>query len=79
MDLGVGVVLPATVVLDREGGVAARFAGVVRRRDLEQVLDRLLAETHAGSAVPDAVAEHDHGAGHVLVAQGGPEASLVPS
>jgi len=40
--LGLGSALPATAVIDREGRVAARIRGVVRKRDLERRLEALL-------------------------------------
>ncbi|MBN1094064.1 TlpA family protein disulfide reductase [Blastococcus sp. TML/M2B] len=36
--------IPSTIVLDREGQVAAVYTGAVRQDDLRAVLDRLLAE-----------------------------------
>jgi thiol-disulfide isomerase/thioredoxin len=42
--LGVGPGLPATVILDRQGRVAARIAGVTDGAQLRELLDRILSE-----------------------------------
>lgn len=73
--LGLGIALPATAVLDEDGHVVARFNGLVRKRQLEEVLDRQLAgEGHA----------HDHASlgahrGHRHAPGSNTQASLVPS
>lgn len=74
---GLSPALPGTVVLDEEGRVIERFAGVVKRRELEAALDRALgldagaaASTGAAAEVADA-GTHRHGHGE--------HASLVPS
>ena len=45
--LGVGPGLPATVIVDREGRVAARIAGATDRAQLGGLLDRILSEQAA--------------------------------
>jgi thiol-disulfide isomerase/thioredoxin len=45
--LGVGPGLPATVILDRQGRVAARVAGVTDGGQLRELLDRILSEQAA--------------------------------
>jgi thiol-disulfide isomerase/thioredoxin len=47
--LGFGPGLPATVIVDRQGRVAARIAGVTDRAQLSELLDRILSE----QAAPD--------------------------
>jgi hypothetical protein len=47
--LGVGPGLPATVIVDRQGRVAARIVGVTDRAQLSELLDRILSE----QAAPD--------------------------
>src|SRR5262245_42832111 len=42
--LGVGPGLPATVILDRHGRVAARIGGVTDGEQLRELLDRILSE-----------------------------------
>jgi len=42
--LGVGPGLPATVILDRQGRVAARITGVTDGAQLRELLDRILSE-----------------------------------
>ena len=42
--LGVGPGLPATVIVDREGRVAARITGVTDGAQLRELLDRILSE-----------------------------------
>ena len=42
--LGVGPELPATVILDRQGRVAARIRGVTDAAQLRELLDRILTE-----------------------------------
>ena len=42
--LGVGPGLPATVIVDRQGRVAARIAGVTDDAQLRELLDRILSE-----------------------------------
>jgi len=86
--LGAGVVLPATVVIDREGQVVERISGVFDPPKLEALLDRLVAQTHAAGDEDDAHVDvasadpHDHGEeGHEHEHQprDGTKASLVPS
>ncbi len=45
--LGVGRALPATVIIDAEGRVAARIAGATDAAQLHELLDRLLSEQTA--------------------------------
>jgi len=45
--LGVGAGLPATVILDRQGRVAARITGATEGAQLRELLDRLLSEQAA--------------------------------
>jgi thiol-disulfide isomerase/thioredoxin len=45
--LGVGPGLPATVIVDRQGRVAARIAGVTDDAQLRELLDRILSEQAA--------------------------------
>ena len=45
--LGVGPGLPATVILDRQGRVAARIPGVTEGAQLRELLDRILSEQAA--------------------------------
>jgi peroxiredoxin len=40
--------IPSTIVLDRQGRVAAVYTGAVARRDLRAVLDRLIGEGGSG-------------------------------
>jgi len=47
--LGVGPELPATVVVDAEGRVAARIQGVTDESGLRSILDRLLSEKPAAA------------------------------
>jgi thiol-disulfide isomerase/thioredoxin len=49
--LGVGPGLPATVILDRQGRVAARIAGVTDGAQLRELLDRILGEQAASEPV----------------------------
>ena len=42
--LGVGPGIPATVIVDRQGRVAARIAGVTDSAQLRELLDRILSE-----------------------------------
>jgi thiol-disulfide isomerase/thioredoxin len=46
-ELGVGPGLPATVIIDREGRVAARIGGVTDGKQLRELLDRVLSEQAA--------------------------------
>ena len=84
--LGVGVALPATVVIDRQGRVVERIPGVFEPAKLEALIAGLVEGAQARAkddAVPLEVAvasSHDHGdrdPGHKP--HGGTEASLVPS
>jgi len=87
--LGAGVVLPATVVIDREGQVVERISGVFDPPKLEALLDRLVAQTHAAGDEDDAHVDvasadpHDHGEEegreHDHPPPDGTSASLVPS
>ena len=45
--LGVGPGLPATVIMDAQGRVAARIAGVTDASQLRELLDRVLDEQAA--------------------------------
>ena len=86
--LDVGVALPATLVIDREGQVVERISGVFDLAKLEALLDRLVgqadatddeedAHVHVASADP-----HDHGEeghDHNHPPRDGTTASLVPS
>jgi len=45
---GVGIALPATVIVDRQGRVAARIVGATDAAHLRSILDRLLSETSRG-------------------------------
>jgi thiol-disulfide isomerase/thioredoxin len=47
--LGVGPGLPATVILDRQGRVAARIDGVTDGAQLRELLDRVLGEQTASA------------------------------
>ena len=70
--LGLGVVLPATVVLDRDGHVIERFDGVFERAALTAAIERALdgSEKHA----------HAEGDKHThIAASSAVEGSLVPS
>jgi len=77
--LGVGVALPATVVIDRQGQVIERISGVFELAKLEALLDVLVAGAQSNdddvAPVEVAVAGKDH----KRRAHGGSEASLVPS
>jgi hypothetical protein len=42
--LGVGPGLPATVIVDAQGRVAARIAGVTDAGQLRELLERILSE-----------------------------------
>jgi thiol-disulfide isomerase/thioredoxin len=86
--LGLGTALPATAVLDRDGGVALRVDGLIDGPGLEAWIDWLLGDRTApappvpvGSASPmPAAGEHDHHHDHHHgpgVGLDGP--SLVPS
>jgi thiol-disulfide isomerase/thioredoxin len=48
--LGVGPGLPATVIVDREGRVAARIAGITDGAQLRALLDRILGEQAASES-----------------------------
>ena len=48
--LGVGPGLPATVIVDRQGRVAARIAGVTDGAQLREFLDRILVERAASES-----------------------------
>lgn len=52
--LGLGVALPATALVDREGRLVARFRGVVTKTGLKSALDKLLAadEKKTAAAAP---------------------------
>jgi thiol-disulfide isomerase/thioredoxin len=47
-DFGVGAGLPATVIVDQQGRVAARIMGVTHGEQLRSLLDRLLSEATPG-------------------------------
>ena len=47
--LGVGPGLPATVIVDRQGRVAARITGVTDAAQLRELLDRILSEQAASA------------------------------
>ena len=80
--LGLGVSLPATVVLDREGRVVERFEGIFEPTALKRAVERAL-DLDPGDATH--VAHRDHGdhadhEDHVHIVPVGPtQASLVPS
>ena len=71
---GLGVALPATVVIDRHGHVAARIPGVFEHKALQAVLDDLIDGSRTAKHARDEDEER-----HVHVARGGTSASLVPS
>jgi thiol-disulfide isomerase/thioredoxin len=84
--LGLGAALPATAILDRDGSVVARAAGIIDEAGLDRWIDWLLGD-RSGRAPPPPIGvpippgasggeghEHHHGAG---VGLEGP--SLVPS
>ena len=48
--LGVGPGLPATVIVDRQGRVAARITGVTDAAQLRELLDRILSEQAASES-----------------------------
>ena len=48
--LGVGAGLPATVIVDREGRVAARISGPTEGAQLRELLDRILIEQAASES-----------------------------
>jgi thiol-disulfide isomerase/thioredoxin len=48
--LGVGPGLPATVIVDRQGRVAARITGVTDGAQLRELLDRILSEQAASES-----------------------------
>jgi peroxiredoxin len=82
--LGAGVALPATVVLDREGRIVEKIAGVVDRRRLESILERLVTSPQSAAVDPasDLLASgdaHGHGHDHDHPPHDGTQASLVPS
>jgi thiol-disulfide isomerase/thioredoxin len=80
--LGLGVALPGTVVLDREGRVVERVRGVFERAALEAAVDRALhgSDHHGDHGARGGDDAHDEAAGHVHVASArGTDASLVPS
>ena len=84
--LGLGTALPATAIIDRDGSVVARAAGIIDEAGLNRWIDWLLGDRSAPApsppvAVPIPLAatgerehHHHHGAG---VGLDGP--SLVPS
>jgi thiol-disulfide isomerase/thioredoxin len=88
--LGLGAALPATAIIDREGQIAFRIIGVVKRKDLTRRIDYLLAGEQ-GKAPPSlmdtlsvaATGEegHDHGEEeeHTHGGVGVEGASMVPS
>lgn len=45
--LGVGPGIPATIIVDRQGRVAARIDGVTDAAQLRELLDRILSEPAA--------------------------------
>ena len=49
--LGLGEGLPATVILDRQGRVAARISGVTDGAQLRELLDRVLGEQTASEPI----------------------------
>jgi hypothetical protein len=63
---GVGEVLPATVIIDRNGKIVRREIGIIKPLELRKVLDSLL--------IPDVKA-----AEKVAKAEKKPKASLVPA
>jgi len=80
--LGLGVALPATVVIDRHGHVVERISGVFDHAKLEELLDRLLDNEPVKVATADPPDPSDPAAkraGHDHRPHGGTMASLVPS
>jgi hypothetical protein len=90
--LDVGVVLPATGVIDRQGGVVERISGVFELTKLEALLDRLVGQSDATPEEEDtedanghvaSTDPHDHGEEeeheHDHPPPDGTSASLVPS
>ncbi len=74
--LGLGVALPATVVIDEDGHVVVRTDGIIDRRALARTLDRMLA----GAGESRASGDHAHRHGARASAGLAPaDASLVPS
>jgi len=58
---GVGPELPATVIVDQQGRLAARIKGVTDEAQLRALIDRLLAEVGAGSpATPHPATPEPH-------------------
>ncbi len=88
--LGLGTELPATAIIDRDGRVAFRIIGVLKRKDLVRRLDYLISGKRGKapkplidtlSEAPDAHEGHEH-AEEEEHAHGGMSmegASLVPS
>ena len=85
---GLGIALPATALIDRDGRVVARLVGLVEERELIERIDWLLGDRAAPPPPPlvnhlgSAKDEHGHHEGeeehqHAAVAMEG--ASLVPS
>jgi thiol-disulfide isomerase/thioredoxin len=81
--LGLGTALPATAILDRDGTVATRAAGIIDESGLNRWIDWLLSDRSAPAPpppvkvpMPSAAHKHDHHHG-TGVGLDGP--SLVPS
>jgi len=84
--LGLGTALPATAIIDRDGSVVARAAGIIDEAGLNRWIDWLLGDRSAPAPSPPVAVpippaatgerehDHHHGAG---VGLDGP--SLVPS
>ena len=49
LGFGLTSALPGTVIIDRDGTIAARFAGVVTEAQLRKEIDGLLAKQRAAS------------------------------
>ena len=76
--LGLGVELPATALIDRDGAVVFRIQGVVDKRDLERRVEWLLGDRRAPP--PPDPEPHDHdGEEHAHGGVGMEGASMVPS
>lgn len=74
---GLGTALPATVVLDRDGEVVARFDGIFKPKKLEAAVERALKGEVELEDDHDHEDDHGHDHGHD---HGKPtDASLVPS
>ncbi len=59
---GVGRALPATIIIDRDGRIAARIIGVIKKGDLESRIEWLLSDrsTPAPEATLNPADDHRH-------------------